>query len=448
MTLHPSGDRAPQDRVFVGFGLGAIQSGLFLYEAQHSGAFGRLVVAEVMPEVVAALRAAGGRFRVNIAHASGIEQAEVGPIEVYDPGDAADRAALVEALADADEIATAVPSVRFYVNGSPGSVHRLLAAGLARKAERGGPYAVVYTAENHNHAAEVLSEAIAAALDESAEGHAERAAEARADVFARAAIVNTVIGKMSGIHPSGEGLATVTPGSDRAFLVEGFNRILIGAVQFGDGYAGFRRGLSIFEEKPDLLPFEEAKLYGHNALHALAGYLGHEAGVRYMADLVELPGLMDFVRAAVLGEAGPALIRRHAALHDPLFTEAGFAAYVDDLLVRMVNPWLHDPVERVCRDPARKLGWDDRLVGTMRLALEAGIKPERFAVGVAAALETLEPAAARQPEAALRSIWARPEADSATVATLLRQIAAGQAHLATWRTRGFADLYPLNSSRI
>ena len=31
---------------FVGFGFGAIQAGLFLYEAYRSGNFGRLVVAE------------------------------------------------------------------------------------------------------------------------------------------------------------------------------------------------------------------------------------------------------------------------------------------------------------------------------------------------------------------------------------------------------------------
>jgi hypothetical protein len=45
---------------FVGFGFGPIQAGLFLAEAfQLSGAFHRLVVAEVVPAVVAAVRAAG-----------------------------------------------------------------------------------------------------------------------------------------------------------------------------------------------------------------------------------------------------------------------------------------------------------------------------------------------------------------------------------------------------
>ena len=73
-----------------------------------------------------------------------------------------------------------------------------------------------------------------------------------------------------------------------------------------------------------------------------------------------------------------------------MFTKEGYRVFADDLLERMVNPWLRDSVERVTRDPRRKLGWDDRLVGTMRLALAAGIEPRRFAVGAAAALDRLE----------------------------------------------------------
>ena len=77
------------DRTFVGFGFGPIQAGLFLYEAFHAGTFRRLVVAEVMPEVVAALRRAKGLFSVNIAHSNRVEAATVGPVEPEDPADPA-----------------------------------------------------------------------------------------------------------------------------------------------------------------------------------------------------------------------------------------------------------------------------------------------------------------------------------------------------------------------
>jgi mannitol-1-phosphate 5-dehydrogenase len=52
----------------------------------------------------------------------------------------------------------------------------------------------------------------------------------------------------------------------------------------------------------------------------------------------------------------------------------------------MTNPWLHDKVDRIIRDPVRKLGWNDRLFGTMQVALEQGIEPEGMALGAAAAL--------------------------------------------------------------
>src|SRR5512145_2628806 len=93
-------------RTFVGFGFGAIQSGLFLYEAFHSGAFGRLIVAEVQPDTVSALRRAAGYFTVNIARADGIEQARVGPVQIEDPAVEADCQRLIDAIAGAEEIGT------------------------------------------------------------------------------------------------------------------------------------------------------------------------------------------------------------------------------------------------------------------------------------------------------------------------------------------------------
>ena len=150
-------------RTYVGFGFGAIQAGLFLYEAYRSGNFGRLVVAEVLPDLVSNLRRAGGYYTLNIAHRDRIEPVRVGPVEINDPSVAADRKRQVAALVEAQEIGTAIPSVTFYQSAGPGSLHRLLAEGLRRKAASDGPAAVVYAAENHNHAAEILE---AAALED------------------------------------------------------------------------------------------------------------------------------------------------------------------------------------------------------------------------------------------------------------------------------------------
>lgn len=388
---------AATQKTFVGFGFGPIQAGLFLYEAFRSRNFERLVVAEVVPEVVEAVRRARGCYRVNIATQSGIEAQEVRGLEVFNPSQPADAEALAGALAEASEVCTALPSVESYSMGKP-SVAELLERAMRRKAAQPGlPGCVVYTAENHNQAAEILQGLCERGLDE----------KTRAALRQSVQYLNTVIGKMSGVVTGlepirAEGLACLTDNFPRAFLVEEFNRILVTNITL----AGFKRGLEVFIEKPDLLPFEEAKLYGHNAVHALIGYLARRHGCRFMSEAAGDPRLMSLARQALLAESGPALIARHQGL-DPLFSPAGFMAYGDDLLARMVNPYLRDRTERVTRDPRRKLAWEDRLVGTMRLALDAGIAPERFALGAAAALDTLSGAGG--VEAQLRDLW--PVAD-------------------------------------
>jgi mannitol-1-phosphate 5-dehydrogenase len=425
----------PLGATFVGFGFGPIQAGLFLLEAQRSGAFGRLVAAEVVPEVVAAVRAAGGRYAVNVAHADGVETVIVGPVALENPAVDTDRERLIVAIAAAQEIASAAPSVKFYTSGGPTAIAHVLAAGLRRKIATGGPRAVVYAAENTTHAAALLRDAVMAVIP----------AEEQAAVQERVCFVDTVIAKMSGTGtpPKGfpplgaEGLAPVTPGSDRAFLVEAFNHILITRPDFGPGAPRFTRGLAVFEEKTDLQPFEEAKLYGHNAVHALAAYLGLVCGAATLAELGQQPGMRTFLRDALVQESGGGLIYKYAG-RDPLFMPEGFAAYADDLLARMVNPYLRDTTARVGRDPERKLGWDDRLIGALRLARAAGVLPGRYALGAAAALTALDPRA--DPAARLLLLWRAAGADSAEAAAVIELIQTGRAQLAAWRAAGCPDL--------
>jgi mannitol-1-phosphate 5-dehydrogenase len=427
------------NRTFVGFGFGPIQAGLFLYEAFQSGAFRRLVVAEVLPQVVEAIRAARGHFTVNIAHFDRVERAEVGPIEIENPASAPDRDRLVHAVAEAAEISTAVPSVQHYVSAGPGSLHRLLAEGLRRKASNAGPLAVVYAAENHNHAAEILEAKVFEEVPP-----AEHTA-----VRARARFLNTVIGKMSGTVSDAEqvraqGLATITGKDSRAFLVEAFNRILISKIHYDANSDGprFERGIRVFEEKEDLLPFEEAKLYGHNATHALAAYVGAARGAKRIAELADLPDVMDFLRAAFIRESGEALIRRHRGV-DALFTPEGYREYAEDLLARMVNPYLMDTIERVGRDPERKLGWDDRLVGTMRVALRVGVRPARYAFGAAAALALLDPStlgSKHRSTGLLDQLWCKSQPEEGERRAVVGLIEEGQAKLRQWREAGFPNL--------
>jgi mannitol-1-phosphate 5-dehydrogenase len=266
--------------------------------------------------------------------------------------------------------------------------------------------------------------------------------------------LNTVIGKMSGVVSDPDeirlqGLATITPGGHRAFLVEAFNRILISKIQFaGAGEAPpFQRGIKVFEEKDDLLPFEEAKLYGHNATHALAAYVGAVRGVERIADLAKYPDILAFLRAAFIQESGEALVRKHAG-KDALFTHEGYREYADDLLTRMVNPFLHDSVERVGRDPKRKLGWDDRLVGTLRVAIGQGVNPSRHAFGAAAALAVLDRNVLESnvPLASwLEPLWQAASPYKLEEERILELIEEGRRRLKHWLASGFQNLEGLFS---
>lgn len=360
--------------------------------------------------MVEAVRRNKGCYALNVATPSGIETHQIGPIEILNPQNEGDRQVLIEAVALADEIASALPSVAFYGKGKPGDVLDIMSSGLRVKtSDERFPAAVVYTAENHNHAAEILTEALASRLD----GHL---------ASARTQVLNTVIGKMSGVVTDAtqiaeQGLVPVVPGMVRAFLVEEFNRILITRI----GLSGFRRGIEVLEEKTDLLPFEEAKLYGHNATHALIGYLLRESGGVYMSEAAQDSALLMLARDAFLLESGAALCRRYKGV-DSLFTQAGYKAYVDDLLIRMTNPFLKDAVDRVTRDTRRKLGWDDRLIGTMRLALGQGIQPERYALGARAAVRQLAIEEGSTPDVVLRELWSGkgPVQEQSAIQALIR----------------------------
>jgi len=350
--------------VFVGFGFGPIQSGLFVPEAFKSGSFSRIVIAEIDQKLVDVVRSNNGSYYVNIASNDGISPEKIDGIEMLNPTIDADRAELLNALSQATEIVTSLPSVNFYDMGE-NSVASLIKHGIENTTAAAK---IIYTAENNNHAAEILEEKIGSSNN--------------------VQFLNTVIGKMSQVLNDKQEIAdkqlkAIAPGIDRAFLVEEFNKILVTKCNMDD----FTPGINVFLEKEDLMPFEEAKLFGHNAIHALLAYLGAAKGYSKMAELKEDTKLMPIARNAFINESGGALIKKYADLNDELFTETGFKAYADDLLERMTNPHLSDPIERAARDPQRKLGANDRIFGTMRLCLEQGIEPANMAIGATAGLK-------------------------------------------------------------
>jgi len=361
------------EHVFTGFGFGPIQAGLFAKEAFQSGNFKRIVVAEIDSDLVDAVRANKGSYYVNVAKNDGIETLQIDDVELLNPNVAEDKENLLEALTKSTEIVTCLPSVNFYGTGRDNSVVSLIAEGLKNSSVEA---AIIYTAENNNHAAEILGKAVR-----------EKNAGTAQD---KVQFLNTVIGKMSRVvtdpaEIDGLKLKAIAPGLKRAFLVEQFNRILVSRTEI----SGFKPGIKVFIEKEDLLPFEEAKLYGHNAIHSLLGFLGAVKGAESMTELKNDKTIMQIGREAFLNESGAALIKKYAYLGDELFTEAGYEAYAEDLLTRMTNPYLGDTIARVTRDVVRKLEMDGRIFGTMQLAMAYGIEPKNMALGAMAGIIVL-----------------------------------------------------------
>ncbi len=359
---------------FVGFGFGAIQGGLFLPEASSSHFFSRLVVAEIDPKTVEQVRKHKGTYFCNIAESDRVRVIKIEGVEIYNPMVLEDRVKLVRAIAEAQEICTALPSFTLYDAGED-SVAKIICEGLKIKMESHElPSAVIYAAENDSRAASRLRMACQKYLPNLSEEKV---------VFSETVIAKMCSVVIDPIRIDAEELIPIVEEFPKAFLVEAFNQILIEEKQ----PYGFIRGLKKFHTKEDLDPFAISKFLGHNAIHALLGYLAKQQGIAYMHEAGKQKDLMEMVRSAFIDEAGAGLCKEFSQVSDPLFSEVGFCDYVDDALIRMVNPFLRDPVDRVTRDPVRKLGWEDRLIGSMKLACRAGVEPKILAKGAALALQ-------------------------------------------------------------
>jgi len=126
--------------------------------------------------------------------------------------------------------------------------------------------------------------------------------------------------------------------------------------------------------------YVDRKLYTHNAGHAASAYLGYLKGYEYIWEAMGDSDVNADVRKA-LAETGQALIAKHG------LSPEEHQAHIEDLLARFANRALADQVARVGKDPVRKLGPTDRLIGGAKLALEYGVKPVGLCKAIAAALK-------------------------------------------------------------
>lgn len=133
------------------------------------------------------------------------------------------------------------------------------------------------------------------------------------------------------------------------------------------------------EQTDNLMAFVERKLFTLNTGHATTAYLGKLKGHRFVKESIEDSAIKADVKAT-MQESGAVLIQRYG------FDPQAHAAYIEKILKRFANPYLVDDVDRVGREPLRKLSFNDRLIKPLRGTLEYQLANAHLVQAIAAAL--------------------------------------------------------------
>ena len=125
----------------------------------------------------------------------------------------------------------------------------------------------------------------------------------------------------------------------------------------------------------------ERKLFVYNLGHAGLAYLGNLKQYTYVHETIADEEFYALFSGA-LDESSKALLKLYPGDLD----YAHHQSLRKDIDIRYGNPLIKDTITRVGRDPVRKLGPNDRLVGSLNLCLDEGVYPKRIAAICAAAL--------------------------------------------------------------
>jgi mannitol-1-phosphate 5-dehydrogenase len=327
--------------VAVHFGAGNIGRGfvgLILHRAGYQLAF-----ADVVDELIDALNTTPSYLVKEV----GLDSTEERVDNYRAINSRSDEPAVIAEIASADVVTTAVgPTVLKFV--AP-----VIAAGL-RKRPAGAAPLVVMACENAINATDALAGQIRSVVPD-----AEWPAVAAKAVFA-----NTAVDR-------------IVPAQSQAGLdvtVETYFEWAIERPPFGGNEPSIPDATWV----DDLAPYIERKLFTVNTGHAATAYHGFTRGIKKLSDALA----DDVVRAAVegvLAETKQLLVAKHE------FADEAQQAYVEKILERFANPYLPDTVDRVGRQPLRKLSRSERLIGPAAELAERGIRPQHLLATVAAA---------------------------------------------------------------
>ncbi len=134
-----------------------------------------------------------------------------------------------------------------------------------------------------------------------------------------------------------------------------------------------------FELRKNFAGMLTRKLYTYNAANGTVSYLGYLKGYSTIYEAIQDPDILKIVME-VYEETSRALSKEFNISYEEQY------AFSMTSLAKLRSRDIVDFIVRNARDPIRKLGPEDRLVGPSLMALKYGIEPSGLAAGIAAAL--------------------------------------------------------------
>lgn len=268
--------------------------------------------------------------------------------------------AITEAISKADCIFNAVGGKNL------DQIVPFLSAGIERRAQENPKPLNIVTCENWKKPADILKEGIAAAIAPQYSGFFEE----------KVGITEAVIMR-SAIEATPELLAQ----DPLVVNVQDFWKFPFDASRIK---APMPEGMICLEPIYEFTGFLERKFYTYNAANGTTSFVGAILGYKYIADAARDQRILELLDG-VYRETATALSAKHN------FPFAEQWAFTRTSLAKLQDTNIVDYIERNARDPMRKLGPDDRLVGSARLCMEYGVIPEALAVAIACAIHYEQP---------------------------------------------------------
>jgi mannitol-1-phosphate 5-dehydrogenase len=170
-------------------------------------------------------------------------------------------------------------------------------------------------------------------------------------------LIETSIGKMVPIMPLAE--AEKDP---LVVFAEPYNTLILD----GKGFKSPIPDVKGLAPKSNIKAWVDRKAFIHNLGHATAAYYGYYTYPEaiYMYEILDDKKIFHFTREVMLQSAE--ILQK---VYPDDFTFSDLLEHIDDLLFRFRNKALQDTIFRVGQDLPRKLGADDRFMGSIHLAL-------------------------------------------------------------------------------